>query len=74
MSILKRKNGWQEIPGVEISIPGRGEGIVYREGGREYHFAIYLGRLPLVLYSGRYWDGVLPPTKCQLAGNTSRKP
>ena len=66
MSILKCTSSWQEIPGVEISIPGRGEGIVYREGGREYHFDIYLGRHPLVLYAGKYWNGVLPPTESRL--------
>jgi len=59
-------NKWQEIPGVDISIPGRGESIVYRESGREYHFDISCAAHPLRLFTGSYWDGVLPVTKKHL--------
>ena len=59
-------NTWHDIPGVEISIPGRGEGIVYREAGREYHFDISCSGHPLLLFVESYWDGVLPATKKHL--------
>ena len=59
-------NKWQDIPGVDISIPGRGESIVYRESGREYHFDISCAAHPLLLFTGSYWDGVLPVTKKHL--------
>lgn len=50
------------IPGVEISIECRGEDIVYREAGREYHFCISCSQHPLILFAGRYWDGMNPVT------------
>jgi hypothetical protein len=53
-------SNWTEIPGVEISIEDRGEGIVYREAGREFHLGISLDQQPLVLYTGEYWDGTYP--------------
>ena len=65
MNIFKRILGsggssWTEIPGVTISIPGRGEEIYYDEDGRRYCFEIFLGRQPLQLFAGRYWTGSLP--------------
>jgi hypothetical protein len=54
---------WRDIPGVDISIPGRGEVIVYRENGREYNFDIFCGGHPLLLFVENYWDGVLPVTE-----------
>jgi hypothetical protein len=54
---------WHDIPGVDISIPGRGEFIVYREAGLEYSFDISCGGNPLRLFIESYWDGVLPVTK-----------
>lgn len=57
---------WHDIPGVDISIPGRGEGIVYREAGREYHFEISCAGHPLLLFVESYWDGALPATKRHL--------
>lgn len=57
---------WQDIPGVEISIPDRGEAIVYRESNHEYNFDICCTRHPLQLFIGSYWDGKFPVTKKQL--------
>ena len=54
---------WQDIPGVEISIVGNGEDIVYREGGREYWFQISCIRHPLLLFIGSYRDGKSPASK-----------
>jgi hypothetical protein len=59
-------NKWQDIPGVEISIPGRGESIVYRESGREYHFDICFAVHPYQLFTDSYWDGKLPVTGRQM--------
>jgi hypothetical protein len=66
MSIFKRTNSWQDIPGVEISIPGRGEGIIYRESGREYHLEISCVGHPLLLFTGSYWDGAFPVSQKRL--------
>ena len=60
MSFFKCTSRWQDIPGVEISIPSRGEDMVYREGGREYHFEISCLGHPVLLFAGRYWDGAFP--------------
>jgi hypothetical protein len=59
-------SNWTDIPGVEISIPGRGEEIVYREAGREFHFEISCDQLPLVLYTRTYWDGDVPMVRKHL--------
>lgn len=59
-------SNWTDIPGVEISIPGRGEEIVYREAGREFRFEISCERHPLVLYAGTYWDGSFPMVRKHL--------
>lgn len=56
------RSTWVDIPGVEISIPGRGEEIVYREAGRDYHFGISCDQHPLRVYVGRYWDDERPLT------------
>jgi hypothetical protein len=59
-------NVWNDIPGVDISIPGRGESIVYREGGHEYHFEISCVSHPLRLFVESYWDGTIPASKKHL--------
>ena len=59
-------NKQQDIPGAGISIPGRGESIVYRDCGIEFHFDICCVGHPLKLFIGSYWDGKFPVTKKQL--------
>ena len=61
------RHSWADIPGVEITIPGRGESIIYRENGRHYEFEICCIRQPLELFGGSYWDGVLPATRKRLS-------
>jgi hypothetical protein len=41
----------------KIEISFRGESIIYRADGREWHFDIYCDT-PIKLYADTYWDGL----------------